>query len=70
VKKLLPARRENGKRPLSDDDILKRLNVSTAKKEKVKGADFIRECVALSLKSEEAIAGKAVRREGRMSTNA
>jgi hypothetical protein len=36
VKKVLPERRENGKRPLSYDDILKRLNVSTAKKEKVK----------------------------------
>jgi hypothetical protein len=36
VKKVLPGRRENGKRSLSYDDILKRLNVSTAKKEKVK----------------------------------
>jgi hypothetical protein len=36
VKKVLPGRREHGKRLLSYDDILKRLNGLTAKKEKVK----------------------------------
>jgi hypothetical protein len=36
VKKLLPGRRENGKRLLSYDDILKRLNFLSAKRKKVK----------------------------------
>jgi hypothetical protein len=36
VKKVLPGRREDGKRPLFYCDILKCLNVLAAKKEKVK----------------------------------